>query len=131
MNILSSIKESIIELESPYALVPISCIPVVGTIVQVVKENDLLSKIKQTRNQSYSLALLREKNRISKISVVGLGVQAVAIFAIAIFAGAGFYALVALVPFGVLIAYNISKINYNNDSIEKLLAGSIFVPRVR
>jgi hypothetical protein len=131
MNILNSIKETIVGIESPIALVPLACIPVVGTIVQVVKEKELFSNIRHTRNQGHALIFLREKNRISTISCVGLAVQGIAIFAIAVFAGGGFYSLIALVPFALLIAYNINKINYNQHSIEKLQGGSIFVPRVR
>ena len=130
-TILESVRDTIESIDNTAILVSLACIPIVGSIVQVVKERALFSAIKHERNQSRSLALLQEKNRITKISSVGLAVQGLAIFAIAIFAGAGFYALAALVPFGVLIAYNVSKIKYNDRSIEQLQAGGIFVPNVR
>lgn len=130
-NYLETARKSIAGIENTIALVALSCIPVVGTVVQVIKEQALLSSIRNSSNQQRSLLLLKEKNRITTIFSVGLAVQAIAILAIAIFAGAGFYALGALIPFALVIGYNISKIKYNNQSIEDLRAGSIFVPRVR
>lgn len=127
---ISRTNNFICSLDSPLVLAPLSCIPIVWQVIQVVKDINISDKLSSTNNLSNAKKLLEEKKRIRKFTIFGACVQTIVFVAFAIFIGTTWWSpIITVIPMAIIIALNIHHINKVNEAINLIDNGTIWMPR--
>lgn len=121
-KIMSGIHQSIINMENPVALMAIMSVPVVGSIVKVMRDFELvdqwnIEEMKWAPNKNRKIELINKMNDNNAYAMIGFSVQAIAFFSLSainpLFALAGGLSLIIV----AMLAWNISK---NNEVKQRL-----------